>query len=661
VLDKIKARLKAYNQAPLSNSMGLVTRNYSQAPSFQPEYQVQGITYKAIDKIGLSMSVYEPIVKRPNAGEPIPNHPLYNLFQNPNPLCNNPSDFVHLLAMLYEIYGENFIYMVRGENTNKIKELYLLPPDKIELKFYEGELIGYVLHKSNGQQVPFGLDEIYHDKRPNPFNEWRGMSVLEKAAVYVDTEINTANFTLNYIKNSGSPSGIVSLPAMEKEAFKQFAAQWREHYEGPQNAGKTAFIRGEEAKFQAVGATLKDIDQKVTRDMSKEDVLMMLEVPKELLGWTKDAGLGRNTFEAANFVFAENKLEPMMRRLDRIYEFIAKDLNKGQPIDVTHESPVPEDKDYKLKRLETGVNVWITVNEARAEDGLEALTDPEADKLHPTNTINPAPKVEPAKSLKIIKKVAPTKSEMAKKINGEQEEFRSKLVKTNDIYAKQFKSKLTTFVSDQEDKVIANINASAKTYEEWLYSVKDESEAAATVLTPVIIDLMEAQSDDVANFITGELLTISPEMRATVEQNIKQISGVFNADTLKALEQTLSEGQTQGESLAKLKKRVESVYSDAKGYRAERIARTETLKASNKTAEQVYNQNGYSRVEWFINPGACEFCQTYAGRTKSIGSVFTNIGDVITGTDGNQLRIEYDDIGTPPLHPNCTCSLIPVD
>jgi hypothetical protein len=149
-------------------------------------------------------------------------------------------------------------------------------------------------------------------------------------------------------------------------------------------------------------------------------------------------------------------------------------------------------------------------------------------------------------------------------------------------------------------------------------------------------------------------------MRELAESHIKQVSGVYNADTIKALEATLAEGQMAGESLVKLKKRVESVYSDAKGYRAERIARTESLRTANATAEAVYKANGFETVEWFINPGACEFCRTFAGKQKTIGTKFNNIGDVITGDEGGQLSLNHDDITTPPLHPNCTCSLVPV-
>ena len=274
------------------------------------------------------------------------------------------------------------------------------------------------------------------------------------------------------------------------------------------------------------------------------------------------------------------------------------------------------------------------------------------DVIMPSNPAKMPVEVSQSK-YKIVKK------SVAKKLNDDQEAFRKNLVENNEVYAKKFKSKLSKFLSEQEAELISKLITSQKAFEEIMFSVKEDAEKMAEILIPIIIELMEAQGEDVANFITGELLTISPEIRATVEQNIKELSGVFDTDTIKALEKTLSEGQTAGESLTKLKKRVEEVYSDAEGYRAERIARTETLRSSNMTAEEVYKQNGYSKVEWFINPGACEFCQTYAGRSKEIGSSFTMAGDVITGTDGNQMVIDYSNIDYPPLHPNCTCSIVP--
>lgn len=651
---RLQTAVKILTSQSLGNSVnGQVLRNYSNGNSFTPTNQLRGITYKAIDKIGMSVSSYRPQVER-RVGVTVENHPIYNLAGQPNP-NQNGHYFHHLEAMIYEIYGESFWYKARGDRSGKVKEVYLLNPSQMELKFNDGGLVGYVMHKANGEQVPFELEEIYHDKRPNPFNEWRGMSIMERASQYIDIELVTTSFTLNYMRNNASPSGIVSLPDMDRDAFKQFAAQWREGYEGPENAGKTAFIRGGEASFKAVGATLKDIDQKITRDMAKDDVLMMFDMPKGLLGASGEKGLGRAETEALEYIFAKYKVEPMMDRLDEIYENLTREMNtQDSSAIVTHQSTIPDDKQFLLQQNKEGVGRWITINEARQTAGLPPLPKG-GDELGTP----PAAPVAETKSAKVVLKKKLSKAEMTKKLNKEQEAFRKNLVETNEIYLKRYKSVMSTFASNQEDEVISKINASSKAFEEWLFDIKNESEKLAGLLVPVILELMEAQGEDVTNFISGELLTISPEIRQKVDQNILQISGVYNTDTIKALEKTLTEGQTQGESLAKLKKRVEEVYSDAKGYRAERIARTETLKASNNTAEIVYQQSGYNQVEWFINPGACEFCAAYAGRTKNIGTSFLKEGDTITGTDGGQMKIDYQDVDTPPLHPNCTCSLVP--
>lgn len=649
---RLSTAYKVITSQNLSNSLGTVLRNFNTEAEFSPTRQLKGITYKAIDKIGQATSIYEPKVTKPN-GDAYVNHPINVLAKQPNPRQHG-TYFTHLESMLYEIYGETFWYLVRGESTRRVMEIYLLNPAQMEVVVEDGEVVGYKLHKNNGNQVPFELDEVVHDMRPNPFNDFRGMSVLERAATYVDTEIITADFTRNYMNNSASPSGIVTLPNMNLETFKQFTAQWREGYEGPKNAGKTAFIRGGEADFKAVGATLKDVDQEITRKMSRRDVLSMFDVPEGLLGMSGDKGLGRSETEALEYVFAKWKINPNMRRLDRIWTHVNElSVKADRNITITHDSPIPADKEFVHKQNKELVNIALTVNEVRNTMNLDPI--PGGDDLQPENK---APAAE-TKSQKVVLKKAAPKSQIAKELSDSQEQFRKDLVATNEVYEKRFKSEMSKFAQKQEQTVIDKINISSKAYDEWLFNIKDESIEMAALLTPIVIELMEAQTEDVANFITGQLITVTPELRREVEQSILKISGLYNEDTYRALEKTLTEGQTAGESLNKLKKRVEATYSDAKGYRAERIARTESLKASNLSAELTYKQSGFTTVQWFTNPGACEFCQSYSGRTKTVGTSFTKVGDVVTGVDGGQMKIDYRDIDVPPLHVNCTCSIIP--
>lgn len=625
----------------ISKASGFVARNYAQEPEFNPAKQTKGITYKAIDKIAQSASVYEPIIYRNQRALEV--HEMYTLLEKPNPE-QSKEDFVYLMVMLYEIFGEVFIYKARGEHTKKIKELWLLSPGTIELDIKYGELLGYWLHKANGQREYLQVDEIIHDKRPNPFNKWRGISVLEKASMYVGIENTTSSFTYNYIRNSASPSGIVSLPDMEKEAFKQFASQWREGYEGPENAGKTAFVRGNSVDFKQIGSTLKDIEIKITRDMAKEDVLMMFDVPKALLGMTDDKGYGRASVETLYYIFLKEKIEPTMRRLDAAFSKLFENSSEY----VSHNNVTPEDKEHKLKQQEAGYKKWLTVNEIRAMEGLEPIKG--GDILDEQQT--------PEKALKkVVRLKKIDKVEVKKEQDEKLENHRVKLVETAEQYGNKVNKELVKFLSDQEAGVLSKVKSSKKNFEEWLFSLKDDSEAMAALITPILLELMDKQAIDTTDFITGELVEIPAKIKKEFSVNILKVVGLYNEDTYKALNETLVEGQAAGEGLPKLKKRIESVYTDAKGYRAERIARTESLRAANKASESVYQSNGFSSVQWFTNPGACEYCQSMDSRIKTIGQTFNKVGDVVTGIDGGQMVVDYQDIDTPPLHVNCKCSV----
>lgn len=652
IIQRAKTAFAVMTQKELGNSLGTVLRNFTPEGNYNPRKNFRGITFKALDKIATSAQDYEPQILGRD-GKSVKNHPLLsNLLKKPNPR-QSMADFIYLFVMHRYIYGEVFIYLARGERSKKVKEMYLLNPSAMELVVHDGELVGYVLQKSNGTQVPFEPEEIYHDKKPNPFNEWRGLSVLEMAALYTDTEIITSRFTLNYIKNSASPSGIVSLPSMNQETFKQFAAQWREGYEGPENAGKTAFVRGDGVDFKAVGATLQDIDQKVTREMAKEDVLMMLEVPKALLGKTDEAGLGRANIEIIYYVFSKEVVDNLHERLDEIFNNIAQTsglIEAGRVIE--HISTVQQDKEYLLEKQKAGVNRWITINEVRAMDGLEPI--PDGDKLVTQNVM---PITQEKK--KVVFKKNMSKHELELKKASDNEQMRQKVVDISEVYTRKIKSEISKLAQEQQTTVVNAIDASSKSYDDWLFNIKEETEKFAASVLPIVIELMEAQTENVANFITGELITVTEELKQIVSTRILQIAGAYNKDTLTALEATLTDGAANGESLAKLKGRVEDVFQEAKGYRAERIARTESLRASNLSAELTYKQSGFSKAKWFTNPGACEFCQTFDGQVKEIGSDFAKVGTVVESEAGNQMSLTYDDVVVPPLHPQCRCSIVP--
>ncbi|MCA9329378.1 phage portal protein, partial [Candidatus Saccharibacteria bacterium] len=166
--DRFNNAIRAFNTKSLGNSVsGSVTRNYFNGHN-SPEHNFKGLAYKVVDKIGQSVSKYEPKVYRGDSY--LETHPFYTLHNAPNPDQKTGAYFNHLWAMLDEIYGKTFWYIVRGENSRKIKELYLLDPSRMQVHREDGIIVGYTLNKYNGEQIPFTPDEIYFDRTPNPFN-----------------------------------------------------------------------------------------------------------------------------------------------------------------------------------------------------------------------------------------------------------------------------------------------------------------------------------------------------------------------------------------------------------------------------------------------------------------------------------------------------------
>lgn len=102
------------------------------------------------------------------------------------------------------------------------------------------------------------------------------------------------------------------------------------------------------------------------------------------------------------------------------------------------------------------------------------------------------------------------------------------------------------------------------------------------------------------------------------------------------------------------------------GYRAEMISRSETIRASAKGSERIYAEAGIEEKEWLATEGndrTCIWCSAMNGKRIAIGADWFSKGDSWTVGEGDKVQtlgFNYENVGGPPLHPNCRCTLIPV-
>ena len=81
---------------------------------------------------------------------------------------------------------------------------------------------------------------------------------------------------------------------------------------------------------------------------------------------------------------------------------------------------------------------------------------------------------------------------------------------------------------------------------------------------------------------------------------------------------------------------------------AERIARTEVIRASNQASLDAYIQSGVVEGKQWITFGATDECEQYDGKIEY------DLEGKFYSSDN-----EFQD-GDPPLHPNCRCVLVPI-
>lgn len=653
----------------------------------------RNVVYGCVSLIGEACGEYEPLLQKKNGDQwETIDHEFISLLRRPGgrdlkAASFSQFDLFEATASYQLLQGDMFWYMALGKTTGRPREIVMLRPDKVgtDIDKDTGEVNGYFIRQLNGDPIPLEVNEVLRFPFFNPNDPYKGMGAVEAGSDYISTDEATAAYTKNFFGNNAGLSGVLNIKGeVTKGAFRKFVRAWRDKYEGVGNAGKVAILRDSDATFTGVGTSLDQLGMPDLRKMTLDDVLMMFKVPLPLLGKAEQTGLGRANVEALEYIFAKYNIDKKMQRFDSVLQFA---LERYYGLDntqyrITHKSIVPEDKEFRLKEREIATDKWLKRNEVRDEEGLDSVDG--GDQLFvpiqqvPINESGTTPPAASTSSIMVkLKRTKPVVDDTADKTTKATikltpemiEKFRQRLMRMQLRYEKQYRRKLSPIFTRQKAEVIANIEQHASSLAKkdfTLFNDGSYDDELTNALTPVLVDLASVQGGLAMAFAgdtENEFLMTAP-LQDLIKNGTKKMATGVNDRTLEKLQKTLAEGVQAGESLSKLKARVSSVYDNLDGYESERIARTETLKASNAATSWAYRQTGYvTGKQWSVNSGACFECAEFDGKTVPLDDSFLGVGDSYTYTDENgdeQTVVNtYDTIEEPPLHPNCRCTIVP--
>lgn len=662
---------------------------------FGMDYRVRGrlsayknAVYALTSLNGKALGSYQPILqqKKGDKWEAI-DHPFMNLLKQPSgkdaaqkAYSFSQFDLFEATGIYQILQGDSFWYLPTGSISSEPKEIILLRSDKVgtDINPSTGEVNGYFIRREGKTPVPLEVQEVLRFPLFNPSNPYEGKSVVEAANDYIGTDEGTAEYTKNFFQNSANVSGILSVKGeVTQGAFQKFVRGWRQKYEGVDNAGRVAIIRDSDASFTKIGLGLNELNMAEIRKSSLGDLAMMFQTPLELLGRiTEGSGLGRGNIETLEYIFTKWNIDKKMLKFDSIIMFALQRYYGLDPQNyrVIHENIIPEDKEHELNERDKSVDRWMTRDEIRAEDGL--LPIPGGDQL--LAPLNMVPINETSLSstdtqskgltLKITRTIK--NPPIVKKADPASERFRLSLIRNQLKYEKQYRKKLKPVFVEQRKEALNNLEAHASSLKkasgQKLFDDAYYDQIMVKTLQPLMIDLAGTQGGLGLAFAGDDKDTfkVTSSFEKILKESTLKMATNFNDETIDRLNKTLAEGIQGGEGIGDLQKRVGDVYDNIEGYRSERIARTETMKASNEAAVEGYKQTGFvTEKVWTVNPDACPECEVFDGKTVGLEETFLGIGESYSYKDdgGNEQSKtnDYDSVDVPPLHPNCRCTIVP--
>ncbi|MFE0079185.1 phage portal protein [[Kitasatospora] papulosa] len=346
-------------------------------------YANSAVAYRCVAAIADNGSSVPLVVRRPD-GSIIEDHEVSHLFnKRPNSLMS-ARVFKSLLLQQAELAGQAFVWLDRGETgQGPVQEMHIVF-DQVDVIVDKpvaqrptmANVIGFMIRRADGQQVPVLPEEMLWLRYPHPFDPLGCLAPWKAARHAVDMDAYAREWQRSSYKNGASPSGVVYLGQMDETAFATAKASWRSSMQGPENAGKNLLVAsppggGTPVSYARVGLTAEEMDYLESRMANAAEVMMAFGMPHDYLapGTTFEnraaakATLWSDTIKA--------KLELIGSETDRV--LLPSDAEEAE-FDLSGVEALQEAQDSKANRIRALTYADIPlIDEARAEVGLDPL------------------------------------------------------------------------------------------------------------------------------------------------------------------------------------------------------------------------------------------------------------------------------------------------
>lgn len=252
-------------------------------------FEANGLVYAAVMYKARAFSSV-PLLAYDDNDELLPDTaPLAQLLARPHPLFTW-IELEALLSVYYNLFGECYVYAFRPTRNAPPVKLYPLRPDRVRHIYRDQELIGYEYIPAGtvaGQGMPMLIEDTMHVSLPNPGDEFggfgKGFSGLFPARKSIDVDNSATDFLKLFFDNGALPPGVLQFESpLDDTAVTQAQERWAEIYGGYQRWTEPAVLDSG-GKYQKIGLTIQELDMSTLDARTESRITMVFGVPISLI------------------------------------------------------------------------------------------------------------------------------------------------------------------------------------------------------------------------------------------------------------------------------------------------------------------------------------------------------------------------------------------
>lgn len=360
-------------------------------------YAKNPIAYRAVNIIadavaGIPWKLYRKLAD--DRDVEIEQAPVLDLLKHPNPRLGEKDFFAQYIQYL-QLSGNTYIRSA-GPQNRPPRELYLLRPDRIEIK--NGDCGAYACpdefdgliyeYQCGNAKERIDLRTFYHGRLWNPLCDFYGLSPLTPASSSIDQLNESLQWNVSLLKNNACPSGILTSEGnLTDDQVARFKEQLELKYQGPWNSGRP-MVLSDGLKFDKMAMTPKDMDWIHGTKLATKNICLTLGIDPSLMGDSDHKTYA--TFRDAERSFYTATVIPLLEKIrdDFLNRWLLPRFNMGEgyyfEFDIESIEVLSDSRTEIFNRMIDGVKAGIlTVNEAREELGYS--------ELHPDEDIEEEP------------------------------------------------------------------------------------------------------------------------------------------------------------------------------------------------------------------------------------------------------------------------------